>query len=69
MKQSTEKGTVSNRKVVIDFYFVGLTINRIGSENVARNKAFILANLTHIHNVIVEKTRALFTYKVSKYCI
>ena len=31
--------TLSNRKVAVDFHFVVLTKTRIGSENVARNKA------------------------------
>ena len=39
------------------FHFVVLTKTRIGSDNVARNKAFIFTNLMHNHMFIVENTR------------
>ena len=49
------------------FHFIVLTKTRIGSENVARNKAFILAKLMLSRIVIVENTRMQFLiYEVIK---
>ena len=46
------------------FHLVVLTKTRIGSKNVARNKAFLLAKLMLNCIVIVENTTTQFTYKV-----
>ena len=43
--------------VVVVFHFVVLVKARIGSENIAINEAFILANMMHKRIVIVENTR------------
>ena len=48
------------------FPFLYSEKSRIGSENVVRNKAFILADLMHNHIVIVENTHIQFSYKVIK---
>ena len=50
------------------FHFVVLTKTRIGSDNVARNKAFIFTNLMHNHMFIVENTRVQWLIRLSKYC-
>ena len=45
-----------------------LTKTRICSVYVARNKAFISANLMHECIVIAENTRVQFLIRLSKYC-
>ena len=47
----------------VDYNFVTLTKTRIGSENLARNKTFILATLMHNRIIIVENTCVQFSYK------
>ena len=58
----------SNQLIAVVFHVVVLTKNRIGSAYVARNNAFMSANLMHEHIFIVESTRAQFLIRLSKYC-
>ena len=53
-----EKYHYKSGKLLSFFHFiVQKKKNKIGSENVTRNKAFILANLTHNRIVIVKNNR------------